>query len=40
MVSRGVSDLEAHLRAQVVIRTSRKLLLTDVGRPRSDNQLN
>ena len=31
-VSRRVSDLEAHLRAQLVIRTSRKLLLTDVGR--------
>ena len=31
-VSRRVSDLEAHLRAQLVIRTSRKLLLTDAGR--------
>ena len=31
-VSRRVSDLEAHLRAQIVVRTSRKLLLTDVGR--------
>lgn len=31
-VSRRVSDLEAHLRAQLLIRTSRKLLLTDVGR--------
>ncbi|MFM5894022.1 MAG: LysR family transcriptional regulator, partial [Novosphingobium sp.] len=31
-VSRRVSDLEAHLRAHLVIRTSRKLLLTDVGR--------
>jgi len=31
-VSRRVSDLEAHLRAQLVVRTSRKLLLTDVGR--------
>lgn len=30
-VSRRVSDLEAHLRAQLVVRTSRKLLLTDVG---------
>ena len=31
-VSRRVSDLEAHLRAQLVVRTSRKLLLTDTGR--------
>ncbi|OCC23626.1 LysR family transcriptional regulator [Croceicoccus estronivorus] len=31
-VSRRVSDLEAHLRAQLVIRTSRKLQLTDAGR--------
>lgn len=31
-VSRRVSDLEAHLGAQLLIRTSRKLLLTDVGR--------
>lgn len=31
-VSRRVSDLEAHLRVQLVVRTSRKLLLTDVGR--------
>lgn len=31
-VSRRVSDLEAFLRAQIVVRTSRKLLLTDVGR--------
>jgi DNA-binding transcriptional LysR family regulator len=31
-ISRRVSDLEAHLRAQLVIRTSRKLLLTDAGR--------
>jgi len=31
-VSRRVSDLEAHLKAQLLIRTSRKLLLTDVGR--------
>jgi DNA-binding transcriptional LysR family regulator len=31
-VSRRVSDLEAHLRAQLVVRTSRKLLLTDAGR--------
>ncbi len=30
-ISRRVSDLEAHLRAQLVIRTSRKLLLTDAG---------
>ena len=30
-VSRRVSDLEAHLRAQLVVRTSRKLLLTDAG---------
>ena len=31
-VSRRVSDLEAHLSAQLVVRTSRKLLLTEVGR--------
>ncbi len=31
-VSRRVSDLEAYLRAQLVVRTSRKLLLTDTGR--------
>ena len=31
-VSRRVSDLEAHLRAQLVVRTSRKLLLTEAGR--------
>ena len=31
-ISRRVSDLESHLRAQLVVRTSRKLLLTDVGR--------
>ena len=31
-VSRRVSDLESHLRAQLVVRTSRKLLLTDAGR--------
>lgn len=31
-VSRRVSDLEAHLRAQLVVRTSRKLMLTDAGR--------
>jgi len=30
-VSRRVSDLEAHLRTQLVIRTSRKLLLTEAG---------
>ncbi|KQS59344.1 LysR family transcriptional regulator [Rhizobium sp. Leaf371] len=30
-VSRRVSDLEAHLRAQLVVRTSRKLLLTEAG---------
>jgi DNA-binding transcriptional LysR family regulator len=30
-VSRRVSDLEAHVRAQLVVRTSRKLLLTDAG---------
>ncbi|WP_237437446.1 LysR family transcriptional regulator [Alteraurantiacibacter aestuarii] len=30
-VSRRVSDLEAHLGAQLVVRTSRKLILTDVG---------
>ena len=31
-VSRKVSDLEAHLRTQLVVRTSRKLLLTEAGR--------
>jgi DNA-binding transcriptional LysR family regulator len=31
-VSRKVSDLEAHLGTQLVVRTSRKLLLTDAGR--------
>ncbi len=31
-VSRRVSDLEAYLRTQLVVRTSRKLLLTDAGR--------
>jgi DNA-binding transcriptional LysR family regulator len=31
-VSRRVSDLEAQLRAQLVVRTSRKLSLTDAGR--------
>lgn len=31
-VSRRVSDLEAHLRVQLVVRTSRKLLLTEAGR--------
>ena len=31
-VSRRVSELEAHLRAQLVVRTSRRLLPTDVGR--------
>ncbi|MDF8332183.1 LysR family transcriptional regulator [Novosphingobium cyanobacteriorum] len=31
-VSRRVSELEAHLRVQLVVRTSRKLLLTDAGR--------
>lgn len=30
-VSRRVSDLEAHLGAQLVVRTSRKLLLTEAG---------
>jgi DNA-binding transcriptional LysR family regulator len=30
-VSRRVSDLEAHLGAQLVVRTSRKLILTDAG---------
>lgn len=30
-MSRKVSELEAHLRAQVLIRTSRKLILTEVG---------
>lgn len=31
-VSRKVSELEAHLRTKLVVRTSRKLLLTDIGR--------
>ena len=31
-VSRKVSDLEAHLRTQLVIRTSRRLTLTEAGR--------
>ncbi len=31
-VSRKVSDLEAHLRTQLVVRTSRKLSLTEAGR--------
>lgn len=30
-VSRKVSELEAHLRTQLIVRTSRKLLLTDAG---------
>jgi len=30
-VSRRVADLEAYLRSQLVVRTSRKLLLTDAG---------
>ncbi len=30
-VSRKVSELEAHLRAQLVVRTSRKLLVTEAG---------
>jgi DNA-binding transcriptional LysR family regulator len=30
-VSRRVSDLEAHLRAQLLVRTSRKLILTEAG---------
>ena len=30
-VSRKVSDLEAHLGTQLVVRTSRELLLTDAG---------
>jgi DNA-binding transcriptional LysR family regulator len=30
-VSRKVSELEAHLRAQILIRTSRKLILTEAG---------
>lgn len=30
-VSRKVSELEAHLRAQLVVRTSRRLLLTEAG---------
>jgi DNA-binding transcriptional LysR family regulator len=31
-VSRKVSDLEAHLGAQLIVRTSRKLVLTEAGR--------
>jgi len=31
-VSRKVSELEAHLRTQIVVRTSRKLMLTEAGR--------
>jgi DNA-binding transcriptional LysR family regulator len=31
-VSRKVSDLEAHLKTRLFIRTSRKLALTDAGR--------
>jgi len=31
-VSRRVSDLEAHLRTRLVVRTSRRLMLTDAGR--------
>lgn len=31
-VSRRVSDLESHLRTQLLVRTSRKLLLTEVGK--------
>jgi DNA-binding transcriptional LysR family regulator len=31
-VSRKVAELEAHLRTQLVVRTSRKLLLTEAGR--------
>jgi DNA-binding transcriptional LysR family regulator len=31
-VSRKVSELEAHLRTQLVVRTSRRLALTEVGR--------
>ena len=31
-VSRKVSELEAHLRTKLVIRTSRKLMLTEPGR--------
>ncbi|MFY9352107.1 MAG: LysR family transcriptional regulator [Sphingobium sp.] len=31
-VSRRVADLETHLRVQLVVRTSRKLLLTEAGR--------
>lgn len=31
-VSRKVSELEAHLRSQLVVRTSRRLALTDAGR--------
>ena len=30
-VSRKISELEAHLGTQLVVRTSRKLLLTDAG---------
>ncbi len=30
-LSRRVSDLEAHLGSQLVVRTSRKLLLTEAG---------
>lgn len=30
-VSRKVADLESHLRAQILIRTSRKLMLTELG---------
>ncbi len=31
-VSRKVSELEAHLRTQLVVRTSRRLALTEAGR--------
>ena len=31
-VSRRVSDLEAHLRTKLLVRTSRRLALTDAGR--------